>query len=378
MNQCEVSMVEKEKEMSFLKCNLQELKERLNGKEEEINLLRMKNIETEEEIHLVKERNQELKNHFEREIETLTYENQLLQTNTNSFENQLVNLKKLYIKGLSQVTLINNHVDDVNNNLANDVMLSKPPLTINDEIKTLKEDIIVANNEIRATMGNKDKSRNKNANEINKLSAQITTSGEGEAIQHNFNSGSEVMDLMTSWQKDVDKAIKNIEYHVGNIENIMFSNSSNSLKEIILKWKLQNFQHHFDIGKDVYSPIFFTQLNGYCFKLCIGWNGKEKENMGMFLYFCRGSNYEKDLEVFNMQYSLEMINNNGFKLSHQITIADIEANRVNHFVLQPGENESKLGYGIPKFLRRSELKTFIVNDMLSIQCRLTPLRKITK
>ena len=134
------------------------------------------------------------------------------------------------------------------------------------------------------------------------------------------NNEAEGGNLINDPQKEIDEDMKNIaklKCHVNNIENILFCNSSGASKDILLKWKLQNYQYHFDIGEDVYSPIFLTQIKGYCFKLCIRWSGEKKEYLGLFLRVCRGINYDEPLELFKMPYSLEMVDNNGNILSRK-------------------------------------------------------------
>ena len=87
---------------------------------------------------------------------------------------------------------------------------------------------------------------------------------------------------------------------------------------------------------------------------------------------CRGSNYDKPLEPFKMPYSLEMVDNNGNKLSRKISLSDIEAHMVRNFTLPPGQNECVSGCGYRNFKSMPDLDNYILNDMLSIQCRLTP------
>ena len=45
--------------------------------------------------------------------------------------------------------------------------------------------------------------------------------------------------------------------------------------------------------------------------------------------------------------------------------------REDYFTLLPGKNDCT-GLGYPQFLSMPDLNNYILNDMLSIQCRLTP------
>ena len=192
-------------------------------------------------------------------------------------------------------------------------------------------------------------------------------------LNDKINNKADGVNLINDPQKEVDEEMKNIaklKCHVNNIENILFCDSSDDCKDILLQWKLQNYQYHFDIGKDIYSPIFLTEVKGYCFKLSVAWNGKEKESLGLYLWVCRGSNCNKPLEPFQMPYSFEMINNNGNVLSKKTSLADIEAERKDCFTLHPGKNICDCGYGHNEFIKLPDLNNYILNDMVSIKCRL--------
>ena len=186
---------------------------------------------------------------------------------------------------------------------------------------------------------------------------------------------SEQINLMEDNQNDINNAMEkvdNLKCHVTNIENILFCDSSDGCTDILIQWKLQNYQYHFDIGERVFSPIFLTQVKGYCFRLRVEWSGKKKENLDLFLWVCRGSNYDKPLEPFRMPFSLEMLDTKGNILSKKISLSVIEARREKNFTLLPGQNECERGCGY-EFLSMPDLNNYILNDMLSIQCRLTPL-----
>ena len=221
-----------------------------------------------------------------------------------------------------------------------------------------------------------DKTLNKKTNEINKLSARVTTTEKTINKLNTLNDEvkrlSEQINLMKDNQKDINNAMEkvdNLKGHVTNIENILFCDSSNGCTDILIQWKLQNYQYHFDIGERVCSPIFLTQIKGYCFKLLVAWSGEEKENLGVFLKVCRGSNYDKPCKPLRMPYSLEMVDNNGNILSKKISLSFYETLR--SFTLPPGQNE-RGEHGCRQFIGMPDVNNYILNDMLSIQCRLTP------
>ena len=289
MGKCEDILMEKEKDIAFLKYNLQELKTNFQGKQE-VDSLKAKN----ENIGI--------------KMENLVLKNELLEKKINSFEKQMLVSKK----SLEDKSSFTSEVNKTGNKLN----------TLNDEVKRLSEQI----------------------------------------------------NLMKDNQKDINNAMEkvdNLKGHVTNIENILFCDSSNGCTDILIKWKLQNYQYYFDIGEHVFSPIFLTQIKGYCFKLLVAWSGEKKENLGLYLKICRGSNYDKPIEPFKMPFSLEMVDNNGNIFSKIVPLTQIETLREKQFTLLPGQNESG-GGGYLKFLIMPDLNNYILNDMLSIQCRLTP------
>ena len=94
MGKCEDAIVEKEKDVAYLKYDLNELKKHFNEKEEEVDLLKNKNSKIEEEMKMMKEKNQDLKQHFEIKMENLMLKNQMLENKVISIENQLFVSKK--------------------------------------------------------------------------------------------------------------------------------------------------------------------------------------------------------------------------------------------------------------------------------------------
>ena len=82
-------MLEKEKDVAFLKYNLHELKTNFNDKMEEISFLKKKAAENEGEIKQMKTLNQQMTAQFEREIELLRKKNQVMECKVISYESKL-------------------------------------------------------------------------------------------------------------------------------------------------------------------------------------------------------------------------------------------------------------------------------------------------
>ena len=381
MGKCEDAIVEKEKDVAYLKYNLNELKKHFNEKEEEVDLLKNKNSKIEEEMKKMKGKNQDLKHQFKINMENLMLKNQLLEKNVNSFENQLLVSKKQLEDQQVEITSVKQEVEDVRSNLSEDIKfhLSKPlndfQSSTNNDVKKLKDEVNNTNNQIEEIRSYLDIK----TDEFNNLSTQINATD--KVIKDNFstlndkiNNEAKGVNLINDPQKEVDEEMKNIaklKCHVNNIENILFCGPFDGCNDVLLQWKLQNYKYHFDIGEQVFSPIFLTQVKGYCFRLEVDWSGKKKKNLGLYLWLCRGNNY-KPLKPFRTPYSLEMVDNKGNISSKKISVSDIISVEERCFTIRPGENECEREYGFPDFLSKPDLNNYILNDMLSIQCRLTP------
>ena len=371
---------------------MHELKAHFNEKDEEVDALKVKNRDIENEMKLLKDQNQNSIRRLEKEIEVLTLKNQLLENKVDLLGNQIVESKKLFEGKQAEMKSLQSQVEEVKNKLIEDLnsfqkstkymedQLSKTVelnnSTTNTEIKKLKDNV-----KNLVTRSHVDKVFNNKADEINKLSARVTKSE--KTIEDNFNALNDEINRQTEnvnslkvYQEEIDCAMKkvnNLEGHVTNIENLLFSDISKGSNKIVLKWKLQNCQHYFDLAETVYSPIFYTQIKGYCFGMVVGWSGNNKETLNFYLRLCRGSNYYKELEPFNMIFSLGMVDNKGVTKLKDVSLSAINKCREDCFTLSPGENECKMGYRF-HFLDRSLINNYISNDMLTMKCILTPLQ----
>ena len=391
MSKCEDTIIEKEKDVCYLQCSLHELKKRFNEKDEEVDALKVKNRDIENEMELLKDQNQNSIRHLEKEIEVLSLKNQLLENKVDFLGNQIVESKKLFEGKQAEIKSLQSQVEEAKNKLIEDLnsfqkstkymedQLSKTVelnnSTTNTEIKKLKDNV-----KNLVTRSPVDKVFNNTAEEINKLSARVAKSE--KIIEDNFNALNDEINRQTEnvnslkvCQEEIDCAMKkvnNLEGHVTNIENLMFCDISEGSNKIVLKWKLQNYQHYFDLGEIVYSSIFYTQIKGYCFKMVVKWIGNNKEKLWLGLKLCRGSNYKKDLEPFNMIFSLGLVDNKGVTKWKGVSLSTINWFREDCFTLSPGQNECKEGWWF-HFLDSSVINNYISNGMLTMKCILTPL-----
>ena len=388
MSKCQDTIIEKEKDVCYLKCSVHELKTHFNKKDEEVDALKVKNRDIENEMKLLNSIR-----HLEKEMEVLTLKNQRLENKVDLLGNQIVESKKLFEGKQAEIKSLQSQVEEVKNKLIEDLnsfqkstkymedqlskMVELNNSTTNTEIKKLKDNV-----KNLVTRSHVDKVFNNKADEINKLSARVTKSE--NTIEDNFNALNDEINRQTEnvnslkvCQEEIDdcamEKVNNLEGHVTNIEKLLFSGISKGSNKIVLKWKLQNYQHYFDLGERVYSPIFYTQINGYCFKMWVDWTGNNKEILRLYLRLCRGSNYDKELEPFNMIFSLGMVDNKGVTKLKDVSLSEINKLREDGFTLSPGENECERGCRFD-FLDNCLIHNYISNDMLTMKCILTPLQ----
>ena len=391
MSKCEDTIIEKEKDVCYVKCCVHELKKHFNEKDEEVDALKVKNRDIENEMKLLKDQNQNSIRRLEKEIEVLTLKNQLLENKVDLLGNQIVESKKFFEGKQVEIKSLQSQVEEVKNKLIEDFnSFQKSNKYMEDQLsKTLELNNSTTNTEIKklkdnvknlVTRSHVDKVFDNKADEINKLSARVTKSE--KTIEDNFNALNDEINRQTEnlnslkvCQEEIDCALKkvnNLEGHVTNIENVLFSDISKGSNKIVLKWKLQNYQHYFDLGERVYSPIFYTQIKGYCFKMWVDWIGNNKEILRLYLRLCCGSNYDKELEPFNIIFSLGMVDNKGVTKLNDVSLSTINKFRENAFTLSPVENECERGCGFD-FSNSSLINNYISNDMLTMKCTLTPL-----
>ena len=105
----------------------------------------------------------------------------------------------------------------------------------------------------------------------------------------------------------------------------------------------------------------------------VDWIGNNKEILWFYLRLYRGSNYDKELEPFNMIFPLGMVGKKGVAKLEDVSLSEINKLREGGFTLSPGENDFKNGCGFD-FLDSFVINNYISNDMLTMKCILTPLQ----
>lgn len=195
--------------------------------------------------------------------------------------------------------------------------------------------------------------------------------------------------------KEVEKR-KEIEEHIENIENLLFVDDTKNTDNSKLKWVLSHYNHHFKRGNPVYSPLFFTQLNGYRFQLGINWLGDKKGSLGIYLYLHKGKHEGRDLAPFTVPYTLGLQNKKSHDTSKVSFITESSreegskerqkekrSRERKHVELREGSeplpsseliDDERTPYK-PYLLPMPSLDDYVVNDTLTIFCTFKPQQK---
>ena len=333
-------MMDKEKDLAYLKFNLHEMKTHFTEKEDEVHSLKTINEELQCEMKFVKELNLQLKEEFEKEINIRRDNDKLMETKISFLEREVMETKNILIDTNKETSSLKSQLENFNID-ANEkfILCSKdietvktdisktPNSSIIEDMGKLKDSVTNIQTEIRSTRSHLDESLNKKTDEMTKLTS-----------------------------------------HVENIENVLFCYEPHQDGCIKVKWVMQNYQYYFDIGERVYSPVFYTHVSGYCFQLNVEWSGENKENLGLYFTLCRGKNNHKELEPFRVPYTLQILDKEGKEESALITLSEIDENMDKCFIIHPNEEKARTGFGRLKMLVKSSLKNFIINDTLLISC----------
>ena len=333
-------MIDKEKDLAYLKFNLHEMKTHFNEKEDEVHSLKAINEELQSEMKFVKELNLQLKEEFDKEINVRRDNDKLMETKISSLEREVMETKNILIDTNKETSSLKSQLKNFNIDANEKFILCRK------DIETVKTDISkTTNSSIIEDMG-------KLKDSVTNLQTEIRSTR--SHLDESLNKKTDEMTKLTS--------------HVENIENVLFCYEPHQDGCIKVKWVMQNYQYYFDIGKPVLSPVFYTHVSGYCFQLVVKWSGKKKEILGLYLALCRGKNNHRELKPFRVSHTLQILDKEGQEKCETTTLSLIDKNLDNCFIIHPNEEESRRIFGYPEMLFRSSLKNFIINDTLHISC----------
>lgn len=364
---CENKLTEKEKDLAHMKYDMHEMKRRWDEKENEVTALKMLNEEIRHEIDETKKVNEELKGLLYREVETLETKDRKLETRMELLEYQLTdNAKTLGDEFDSLVTKINSNkttIKEYKDSSASKKQLDNFKANVTNKITALKEKgISKPPTPTPPPVPKNDPNAAQALETINRDFAKLKTRVE-------------------TFEKHCTSFRKDLVSHLENLENITFCHEAYKEKNIKLKWVMTNFQHHYKSGGVVFSPIFYTHLQGYCYKLYVRWSGDDKENLGLYLLICQNRNNRNEnneqqaavggacaVDPFRIEYDLEIQHKDGSSKAHRITFADLDKHRELCFTILPDMNVATNGLGPPSMLTKPTWSDYVIHDMMYITC----------
>jgi len=258
--------------------------------------------------------------------------------------------------------------------------LSLKKIILEQKVQSLENEVLLSKKQLEEKeigIANIKSSQDKNSEELKRLRS-MKLDGEIAKLKDSVKKSStkqtnemkKLQSSLTATKEQVEVAYNKWCAHITNIENVLFCDYSDGDEEIELEWNLPNYKYHFDVGEDVYSPIFLTNFKGYCFQLLVRWTGKNKGKLGIHLYLHRGSKHHEPLQPFNTPYTLSLMDKEGDLFSQTITVAEINENP-EYFTIHPGKDiPEKIGYGFSRFVNGSQVLNYVSNDMLYIRCTL--------
>ena len=321
-------MMDKEKDLAYLKFNLHEMKTHFNEKEDEVHSLKAINKELQNEMKFVKELNLELKGQFEKEINVRRDNDKLMETKISSLQREVMDTKNKETLSLkSQLENFNIEANEKSLSCHKDIETLKSNInsSLTDDMVKLNQSVKKIQTEIRSTRSHVDKSLNKETEEM--------------------------IDLTS---------------HIRNIENILFCNEPPQNGCIKFKWFIQNYQYYSDTCNCICTAISYKEVSGYCFQLLVQWSGKKKGNLGLCLKLCRGR-FNHKVKPFRIPFTLQIQGNEGNEKIRTVTLSEIDENP-DSFTIHPNENKARKMFVCPNMLVKPSLQDYIINDTLLVSC----------
>ena len=205
MGKCEDILMEKDKDIAFLKYNLQELKTNFQGKQEEVDSLKAENVNIENEVKKMQDQNNELKKKFEKKMKNIALENEYLEKKIDSFEKQMLASKN----SLEDKTLFN---DNINVEIGT---LKVTNINIENEMKLMKDQ----NEELRIHV-ERENNELKNKNQL--LETQLDSLGNQLVVEKQLlcNNQSEIINVKTKVKEMKKNLNENMKFSQNLNENI--------------------------------------------------------------------------------------------------------------------------------------------------------------
>ena len=225
--------MEKEKDIAFLKYNLQELKTNFQGKQEEVDSLKAGNVNIENEVKKMHDQNNELKKQLKMKMENKALKNELLEKKIDSFEKQMLVSKK----SLEDKTLFNDNINVeigtlkvTNINIENEMKLMK------DQNEELRIHVETENNELKNKNQLLETKLDSLGNQL-VVEKQLSCNNQSEIINVKTQVGEMKKNLIEN-MKSSQKQSENVEVQLSKLlkfDNSSFTSEVNKLKDEVNK-----------------------------------------------------------------------------------------------------------------------------------------------
>ena len=179
-------MIDKEKDLAYLKFNLHEMKTHFNEKEDEVHSLKTINDELQNEMKFVKKLNLELKEEFENEINVRRDNDKLMETKISSFEREVMETKNILIDTNKETLSLKSQLENFNIDATEKFILCRKDIetvktdisktsnsSIIEDMGKLKDSVTNKQTEIRSIRSHLDESLNKKTDEMTKLTSHV-------------------------------------------------------------------------------------------------------------------------------------------------------------------------------------------------------------
>ena len=265
MDKYESSLQSKDKDIAHLKFSLEESRTEMGAKikklQDELKMLKMNPSQ---------DANQELK------VENLGLKNTFLEQKVEALEGRLKDAETEMVACKAGNEKLQNEMNGLK-----DEVSALPTMDLlktdiegvkvsQDKMKTELKNVISSNvqTEITKLRTSVNTSSNKIHDKINKLNSRVDVFGKNNLLK---SSSQMLENRVTELDSRIDELGRNIDSKASsqtldscvtelkksltNLEKISFCDYTDGYKDIKLVWKLDNYQHLADIGKDVFSPI---------------------------------------------------------------------------------------------------------------------------
>ena len=384
MDKYESSLECKDKDIAHLKFSLEETKTEMGAKIKKL----------QDEVKMLKTNQTQEVKQMELKVENLGLKNTFLEQKVETLEGRLKDAETEIVACKAGNEKLHNEMDGLKDELS---VLPTMDLLKTDiegvkasqvKMKTELKNMISSNvqTEITKLRTSVNASSNKIHDKINKLNSRV----DGFEKNNLFKSSNKMLESrVTELDSRIDELVEDMDSKASsqsldscvtalkksltNLENISFCDYSGGSKDIKLVWKLENYQHLADIGKDVFSPIFGTRLDGHCFQLWVDWNASGDFGLYLKLHRPESSDKEKILDSFAVPFNLEVMGNAGTpSVIKTVPLEVINAHREKFFTIKAYDDRADSVLGWSKLVLKKDIHRYIVNDSLTLVCRLKP------